>query len=169
MFTRKFVRVLIRETGVGLALWLAAWAVILGITTLAGCTLGPSAAATADGASAAFGPGGLPGAVAAARAAGNPVVASTAAALRAASGLNLVGALAIVVGFVYGAVPRLPTGPGVGFALGGAACLLCGVFLPLLSGWVGLLLLAVSALLALAKHGAFRRLIHLIRPRENVS
>lgn len=135
------------------ALWCAIGLLALTGTlagSLAGCVApyAPTAAALGD----ASGPAGLPGAVAAARAAGGPLVASTAAALRAASGLNLLGGLALIAGFVYGCVPRLPTGVGIGLALGGVACLLAGVLLPLLSGWVGLGLLLASGGLALLHH-----------------
>jgi len=135
--------------------------------TLAGCAIGAAPPALAASLGSAGDAGGLPAAVAAARAAGGPLAASTASALRAASGLNLLGGLALLAGFVYGCTPSLPTGVGVGLALGGLACLLCGVFLPLVSGWVGLGLLGAAALAALAHHRILPRLKSLLTPHRS--
>lgn len=117
---------------------------------LAGCHVGPSPDSYGPTAAAVAAANTAPGAVGFVGI--SPAApAAVAGAVKSASWLNGLGALALLAGCVILGHPQLPNAFGFGLALGGVALLCAGVLLPLYAGWVGAGLLVLLAAVALGR------------------
>lgn len=73
------------------------------------------------------------------------------AATKSAGALNTWGAIAIIIGAVFCAVPAIPNGLGFGLVAGGLICVLAGILLPVYAVWVGWGLVGAVALFYLGR------------------